>query len=1101
MATELIITSVPKGLKPGSYGFCTAACTKDLNEPTSRALEVISGYRHLFSPEEGKANPVAFSYLLYEFAGRQRRVLSRVADMGLDYSGRTNKIAHHLVLSEEEAKRPAGPAALCASGVFMERWPEDEQPHYLDARTVSCSESINVNAIKTGAWQKLTGDSGWAGVLAGTVLTRRPVILIVRPDQDVLTLFREALVLLKPEERWKATFSTYYTSLPANAQCQWRALVDGAYDEKLLRIPNAITLDLRNPSALPRVDEIALTPQEKTLVDLARGAASASAEAPQSWEPLGLTPEEAPKSRAPGRGPNPRDRKDDVFFGSVDNGDNSTLGEGYKPDGSTGVSYMPPSHKKSGMIWVLIGFLAGLVILAIVSLALWLMLESKNGEEPKSDEHAAAQTPEVSSNAGKPGKEKIEEKPGGEEDGISPSPKGSAESDEETNPPTDEKAADGKTEQTPNNEDESQPAEEENLSEEEPEQHSANPDVLKLEEQWNKLKEEKNFDKTVLFVEGQRSDIDSLYKELSGNIDTCDMFFKKYDEHKPKAEQKSEGEQKSDELETVTNLCDQIADAQTAAENLANKFDIELFQKKCEVAVQGMDQIIALYNVALSDKDLVHRSSTLKGLNDALIKAHFAEAKSKSSDDKSDKDKKDEKIEDLSDKFTPIRDKFDDIYRQSIDKGRLDKLAGIKSRVSEFPEMRKMLEQEILAFIVQTINSNDGFAAFTENLKGSKKVPVKFGDTKQELFVWDHIGEDKTSKVGEGLEAYVKHCARSQNQWVCDLTFAFNKTDKIDAQDKTVGFIPGSKDGEVFNVNVKGKPVSLGVKMSLKDGRLGCFDFYTSDPESIPAILRSARVCISFKSKVDPELTGFKSEFCQLLKPIDMSKTADIEADKFLMSCEYITEADFEKIDRDSQGDNAVCVIVCDKEGKVKDKAKTDLYSLKLDLNSTPESNNLESETSQANASERESYKEAETAIGKRILLQFSRTTEHLKGYEGSTVVYKWVYAHSLFNTVKKFSSSYEEGWIWSPEDEKATLSDSSSESPPAVFVDDTFKSETFEQWQTGFGTGKLLFYLVRVGDKTPRENWILYGKAPYRVVFPSQNDAPLQTSNQTDNE
>ena len=64
MATELIITSVPKGLKPGSYGFCTAACTKDLNEPTSRALEVISGYRHLFSPEEGKANPVAFSYLL-----------------------------------------------------------------------------------------------------------------------------------------------------------------------------------------------------------------------------------------------------------------------------------------------------------------------------------------------------------------------------------------------------------------------------------------------------------------------------------------------------------------------------------------------------------------------------------------------------------------------------------------------------------------------------------------------------------------------------------------------------------------------------------------------------------------------------------------------------------------------------------------------------------------------------------------------------------------------------------------------------------------------------------------------------------------------------
>ena len=1085
MATELIITSVPKGLKPGSYGFCTAACTKDLNEPTSRALEVISGYRHLFSPEEGKANPVAFSYLLYEFAGRQRRVLSRVADMGLDYSGRTNKIAHHLVLSEEEAKRPAGPAALCASGVFMERWPEDEQPHYLDARTVSCSESINVNAIKTGAWQKLTGDSGWAGVLAGTVLTRRPVILIVRPDQDVLTLFREALVLLKPEERWKATFSTYYTSLPANAQCQWRALVDGAYDEKLLRIPNAITLDLRNPGALPRVDEIALTPQEKPLVELARGAASASAEAPQSWEPLGLTPEEAPKSRAPGRGPNPHDRKDDVFFGSVDNGDNSTLGEGYKPDGSTGVSYVPPSHKKSGMIWVLIGFLAGLVILAIVSLALWLMLESKNGEESKSDEPAATQTLGVSSSAGKPGKEKIEEKPGDKEDGKSQSTKGDADKSEETDSTSDEKV-EGKTEQTPNKETGSEPVEEVNLPEEEPEQRTANPGVLKLEEEWNQLKEVKDF---VRFVKGL--DIDRLNEELNDKISTSETFLKKYDEHK------------SEDIDSISNLCDQIADAQTAAENLPNEFDFELFQKKCEFAVQGMDQIITLYSKALSldkedssDKD---RSSTLTEMNAALRDAHFAKAKSKSSGDTSDDDKKD--IEDLSDQLKPIRDDLESIYQQSIKKF-VDDLNGIKPRVSKFPEMRRTLEKEIMAFIVQTVNSESSFSTFTKNLKGSKKVPVKFGETEQELFVWDHIGDNKTSKLGRGLEAYVKHCARAQNQWVCRLTFVFNKTDEIDALSKKVVFIPGSKDGELFNVNIKGKPVSLGVKMSSKDGRLGSLDFYTSDPKSIPAILRSALVSISFP---DPEShdseSPHQSKLCQLLKPIDMSKTAVIEADEFLTSCEYITEADFEKIDRDSQGDNAVCVVVCDKEGKVKDKDKTDLYSLKLDLNSTPESNNLESETSQANASERESYKEAETAIGKRILLQFSRTTEHLKGYEGSTVVYKWVYAHSLFNTVKKFSSSYEEGWIWSPEDEKATLSDSSSESPPAVFVDDTFKSETFEQWQTEFGTGKLLFYLVRVGDKTPRENWILYGKAPYRVVFPSQNDAPLQTSNQTDNE
>lgn len=1068
MATELIITSVPKGLKPGSYGFCTAACTKDLNEPTSRALEVISGYRHLFSPEEGKANPVAFSYLLYEFAGRQRRVLSRVADMGLDYSGRTNKIAHHLVLSEEEAKRPAGPAALCASGVFMERWPEDEQPHYLDARTVSCSESINVNAIKTGAWQKLTGDSGWAGVLAGTVLTRRPVVLIVRPEQDVLTLFREALVLLKPDERWKATFSTYYTSLPANAQCQWRALVDGAYDEKLLRIPNAITLDLRNPGALPRVDEIALTPQEKSLVDLARGATSASAEASQSWEPLGLTPEEAPKSRAPGRGPNPHDRKDDVFFGSVDNGDNSTLGEGYKPDGSTGVSYMPPSHKKSGMIWVLIGFLAGLVILAIVSLALWLILESKSGEEPKSDEPAAAQTPEVSSSAGKPGKEKIEENPGDKEDGKSQSTKGDADKSEELNPASDENV-EGKTEQTPNKETGSEPVEVDSLPEKEPEQHTANPGVLKLEEEWNKLKESKNFKQTVLFVKGL--DIDRLNEELNDKISTSETFLKNYDERK------------SEEIDSISNLCDQIADAQTAAENLPNEFDFELFQKKCEFAVQGMDQIITLYNEAFSDKKLENWSSTLKGMNDALIKAHFAEAKSKSSDDKSDDAKKDVKVEDLSDEFTPIKDEIDSIYQRSK-KEFVEDLNAIKPRASEFPEMRRVLEKEIMVFIVKTVNSENSFSTFTKNLKGVRKVPVKFGETKYELFSWDSVGDDKNTSFGKGLEAYVKHFDVSQDIWTCYLTFAFNKTDEIDALEKKVEFVPGSKDGVVFSVDVNGKTVSLGVKMSSKDGRLGCLDFYTSDPNSIPAILRSARVCISFISKSDPESTGFKSEFCQLLRPIDMTKTADIEADEFLTSCEYITETDFEKIETDSKktekndgenlsSDKAVCVVVCDKEkkenkkdgengektdGEEKDKKEDPLkgVSLKSHLEDTSEGNSDE---------------ETETRVGKRIFLDFSRTVEDSSG----SVKYKRGYAHRLYNSEKKFSSNYEGDW--SLEDEKATSSASRD-----YVINEELKNKTLELWDKEYGTGNLLFYLVYPGYGVGRENWILYGKAPYRV-------------------
>ena len=1077
MATELIITSVPKGLKPGSYGFCTAACTKDLNEPTSRALEVISGYRHLFSSEEGKANPVAFSYLLYEFAGRQRRVLSRVADMGLDYSGRTNKIAHHLVLSEDEkAKCDAGPAALCAGGVFMERWPEDEQPHYLDARTVFCVESINLNAIKTGAWQKLTGDPGWAGVLAGTVLTRRPVVLIVRPEQDVLTLFREALVLLKPEERWKATFSTYYTSLPANAQCQWRALVDGAYDEKLLRNQNALTLDLRKPGVMPRIDETTLTPQEKPLVDLARGVASARAEAPQSWEPLGLTPEEAPKSRAPGRGPNPLDRKDNVFFGSVDNGDNSTLGEGYKPDGSTGVSYMPPSHKKSGMIWVLIGFLAGLVILAIVALALWFTVGNKKdggGSVPPAEtgaqgsSHSGAETSGKENPPANPKKPKTKESVpqvviNGQNKEEGQASENKLESTKPQDPEVDEDVSSQKEE--PN---EAETGEADNPPNAESEKRTANP-VLKLEEQWNKLKEEKNFDRTVRFVEGQRSDIDSLYEDLNGNISTSKTFLKNYDERK------------SEEIDSISDLCDQIADAQTAADYLANKFDIELFQKKCEVAVQGMEQIITLYNEAFSDKELENWSFTLRGMNGAL-KAHFAEVKSTNSDDKSDDAKKDEEIENLAGGLTPIRDEIDSIYQRSK-KEFVEDLNAIKPRASEFPEMRRVLEKEIMVFIVQTVNSENSFSTFTKNLKGVRKVPVKFGETKYELFSWDSVGDDKNTSFGKGLEAYVKHFDVSQDIWTCYLTFAFNKTDEIDALEKKVEFVPGSKDGVVFSVDVNGKTVSLGVKMSSKDGRLGSLDFYTSDPNSIPAILHSARVCISFISKSDPESTGFKSEFCQLLKPVDMTKTADIEADEFLTSCEYITEAD-----EDLSNNKAFCVVTCDKSGK---NEGGETLSAKLKLRGV----NTSDDTSESDET-------------KKIELIVSRSFSLTE--EATDVTYVGTFSHSLLRPLGNTSKSYQDLDSWRyrwelkfdsfdvnslNEDRKDPTAEAQKQK-----IMNSIEEESYKLLQEEYGTGNLLFYLVYPGYDVPRENWILYGKAPYRVMILSDgNNDQNQTDDQT---
>lgn len=196
-----------------------------------------------------------------------------------------------------------------------------------------------------------------------------------------------------------------------------------------------------------------------------------------------------------------------------------------------------------------------------------------------------------------------------------------------------------------------------------------------------------------------------------------------------------------------------------------------------------------------------------------------------------------------------------------------------------------------------------------------------------------------------------------------------------------------------------------------------------------------------------------------------------------------ITETGFEKIEsgskkseikdgKDLSSDKAVCVVVCDKEKKEKknkkdeetdeeekDKLEATLkeFSLKLHLKDTPE---------------RESDEETETSVGKRIFLDFSRTVEEASN---RSVKYKRGYAHRLYNSEKKFSSNYEGDW--SLEDEKATSSASQD-----YVINEELKNKTLELWDKEYGTGNLLFYLVYPGYGVGRENWILYGKAPYRV-------------------
>ncbi len=253
MSQELLYTSAPRGLKPGSRGFCTVLSTQGMPAPLAAAVEALSGYRPVYptSDERAARNPVVYSHLKMQATGRTWHVLSRIADYGLDYSQRANKLAHHVILDNPSERLSGGPANLLSMPGFMrEEW--EGEPKVVALKPVTREPHGPSGVCRH--WQELTGDAGWAGVLAESFLRdpERLVILLFAPGQEILPLFVEALSLLPPEKRWDVTFSTYFTGLATGTTCLWRAMVhDSKEAHESLRFVSALRIDLTADSLGP----------------------------------------------------------------------------------------------------------------------------------------------------------------------------------------------------------------------------------------------------------------------------------------------------------------------------------------------------------------------------------------------------------------------------------------------------------------------------------------------------------------------------------------------------------------------------------------------------------------------------------------------------------------------------------------------------------------------------------------------------------------------------------------------------------------------------------------------------------------------------------
>lgn len=246
MIYELIVTSAKRALQAGRSGFAAVMRTRGMHPELQSRLEALSGYRHLY-PQGDPRNPVILTHTVIDSVAGKFSVFSRTVDAGSDYSGRSNKLSHHVACDAAEIRNGASssPAAalkwLEENRRFASRW-EDEPREQDPAAPVRFPQS---DPAKCTAWEAAAGDAGWAGVLVDRTLKGMPTWIIVAADSDAGLLLAEAMALMEPSKRWGVSFTTHALS---DAGFVWKVAADGTTEAKAAREHNAAVIDLTRPS-------------------------------------------------------------------------------------------------------------------------------------------------------------------------------------------------------------------------------------------------------------------------------------------------------------------------------------------------------------------------------------------------------------------------------------------------------------------------------------------------------------------------------------------------------------------------------------------------------------------------------------------------------------------------------------------------------------------------------------------------------------------------------------------------------------------------------------------------------------------------------------
>ncbi len=256
MAQQLIFTSTPQGLEPGRTGYCTVARHKDLRHRLVRELERLSVYD--FGQQVSGSRVDISTFRKITLGSEEFYVLTKICDAGLDYTNRTNYLAHHLVLDGFEIAHCPSPAEIFLNwNGWKSKW--EEGPRYLTP-----GEEITLTGYKSSGlvpcknWLSFTNDPGNAATLVSPGVIK-PVVLenVPAKSEHLLQLFAESSALLKLSlDAWDYSFTTFIQGNDDVKSFAWIGIEGQAAGERLKQGGVKNYIDLRNWSSSTISNEV-----------------------------------------------------------------------------------------------------------------------------------------------------------------------------------------------------------------------------------------------------------------------------------------------------------------------------------------------------------------------------------------------------------------------------------------------------------------------------------------------------------------------------------------------------------------------------------------------------------------------------------------------------------------------------------------------------------------------------------------------------------------------------------------------------------------------------------------------------------------------------